>query len=339
MAGVLLFHGDDDAVVEDAFKGKFDIDDFGENRPKQRQEQVLRRLSEKTVFHWRPPDNGCGVDRLFAPGDALHMKYRIHVRKRVVAGMIAERTFFAEFVRFHIAFKNKVRIGGHKNIAGKAGHEFHRRVAQKTREQGFINKRREGGRGRVGQGRFAAESHCHGHTLARRRVPFVIAAAVLVQVPVHPGCLFVVDLHPIHADILDAAFRIAREHQRKRDEAPAVSGPALQNGQRVKIRFLNHFLTGGLVHLAGGPARGAHQIGKQLHLRPESFTVHDGHEFFKPLADFIQPGDAERDVQALIGAERVDQHREFRTFHLLEKQGGAASLADAVRDFGDFEIA
>lgn len=94
-------------------------------------------------------------------------------------------------------------------------------------------------------------SHCHGHTLARCRVPFVIAAAVLVQVPVHPGCLFVVDLHPIHADILDAAFRIAREHQRKRDEAPAVSGPALQNGQRVKIRFLNHFLTGGLVHLAG----------------------------------------------------------------------------------------
>src|SRR5690349_18918663 len=52
-----------------------------------------------------------------------------------------------------------------------------------------------------------------------------------LSLPVHSGSAFVVDLHPIHADVALACSRIAGDDARECYEASAVLWPALQYGK------------------------------------------------------------------------------------------------------------
>ena len=53
----------------------------------------------------------------------------------------------------------------------------------------------------------------------------------LLALPVHAGGLAVVDLHAVHADVALAGWRIAGDDAGQRDEAAAVLGPGLEDGE------------------------------------------------------------------------------------------------------------
>ncbi len=65
--------------------------------------------------------------------DAGQVKHRILVRHGVEPGVVAERTFAAQFAQFHIAFENNLRMGGHFQVDRLALHDLHRLAAQETR--------------------------------------------------------------------------------------------------------------------------------------------------------------------------------------------------------------
>ena len=63
-----------------------------------------------------------------------------------------------------------------------------------------------------------------------------MARADFLQLPMHAGGAFVVNLHAIQADIAFACVGIFRHHARQRDESSAVERPAFLDG-KIKQRW------------------------------------------------------------------------------------------------------
>src|ERR1039458_9509096 len=74
--------------------------------------------------------------------------------------------------------------------------------------------------------------------------PAVMLGALFVSLPVHTSGALVVHLQPIAAAVALAVIRIFRENHRKRDEAPAILWPAVQDGIFIqrKLFVADHFL-------------------------------------------------------------------------------------------------
>jgi len=68
------------------------IHDFGQRQAQKRQKQAFRRFAEPAVFHRRNADDRCRINRIAAHRHACHVKNGKLRGKRVVAGVIAERT-------------------------------------------------------------------------------------------------------------------------------------------------------------------------------------------------------------------------------------------------------
>jgi len=58
-----------------------------------------------------------------------------------------------------------------------------------------------------------------------------VARADLLELPVHAGSAVVVNLDAIHADVAFAGVGVFRDDAGEGDEAAAVEGPALEDGQ------------------------------------------------------------------------------------------------------------
>jgi hypothetical protein len=72
-------------------------------------------------------------------------------------------------------------------------------------------KRRPGGKG---QGRIAAEGDGHRHILPQSAPGCMVAGGVRTGPPVQPGGASVEDLHPVHATVGLAGFRVTGEDLR-----------------------------------------------------------------------------------------------------------------------------
>jgi hypothetical protein len=156
---------------------------------------------------------------------------RVIVDGRVEPGVIAKRPLGPQLPGLDVALKHKINIRRHFQIHGLAPDELHGFFPEKAREQDLIQTVRQRRRGGERVGGVAPEGHGHRHPLAAFVVPFAVAGRHLVHLPVHAGGLTVVHLHPVHAQVAFAGVGVAGVNAGERDEAAAVLGPALQNGQ------------------------------------------------------------------------------------------------------------
>ena len=62
----------------------------------------------------------------------------------------------------------------------------------------------------------------------------VVIAAALADLPVHARAARVVDLHPVHAEVVPRAIGMRRVDERQRDERTAVLGPARERRQAIE---------------------------------------------------------------------------------------------------------
>ena len=63
----------------------------------------------------------------------------------------------------------------------------------------------------------------------------VVLGGYFLALPVHAGGLAVVDLHAVHADVAPAGAGVSGVDAGQGDEAAAVVGPALEDGEGVEV--------------------------------------------------------------------------------------------------------
>src|ERR1043165_4396605 len=106
LPGIRLADRDQHKVVKHAFNRKVDVDKLRNGESHQRQENSLDRFAHPAVFHRRLAHDGGRIDRSLAVSNAGKMKHRIKIFERVETGVIAKRTFAAQFVEMNVALKH-----------------------------------------------------------------------------------------------------------------------------------------------------------------------------------------------------------------------------------------
>jgi hypothetical protein len=154
---------------------------------------------------------------------------------------------------------------------------------------------------------------------------------------------------PVHAQVLDARLRIARDHHGHGDERARVLWPRGHDRQPPQVRLfaLQHHL------LAGRPSAVVArrhfcelgELGQQLHLCPEAaryLRLEQLRHAVRMLGDVF---DSQRERHAPQRAEHVDRHRELgRTAVVqqrpLEQQRLATArlLHDPVGDLRELQV-
>src|SRR5258708_16797240 len=115
---------DNHQVVEDAFDGKIDVDQFGNGEPHERKKNAFDRFAHIGVFHGRLANDGGGIDRIFAMRDAGQVEYGVKIFEGIETGVIAEGTFGTEFVDIDVAFEDDFAAGGDFKGYRLTLHEF-----------------------------------------------------------------------------------------------------------------------------------------------------------------------------------------------------------------------
>ena len=120
--------------------GQIHVDDLGEHRPEERQEESLGRLAEPGIFHGRRTHDGARVDRVLSSRHGRHVETRELVDRSVVARMVAERPFVEERLsRVDIALEDEVRVSGSLEVDGLAGGELHGALPQEAGEGPLVD--------------------------------------------------------------------------------------------------------------------------------------------------------------------------------------------------------
>ena len=193
----------------------------------------------------------------------------------------------------------------------------------------------------------------------------------LLPLPVHPGGLAVVDLHPVHSDVALARARVAGDDAGQGNEAAAVVRPALEDGELVQIelvaaavlvRMQDDLLAGSLL-TADGLGKGAGQraqLRQHFELVDEALRGFKVHQGLNALGNLVQPFDAQGQRHAPLAAELVDEDLVAgMALDVLEEQGRTAGrvafcaglhmgagcrmglgvhFRNAVGDLGDFQL-
>ena len=151
------------------------------------------------------------------------------------------------------------------------------------------------------------------------RIPIVLGRNLL-PLPMHPGRLPVVDLHPVHAHIAFTVARVARHHARQRDKPPAIVRPALQNRKLIQVKTIaqNHFLARGVfpAHRLRKCARQCAQLRQHFELVKKSLRRFQIQQASDPLCNLIQPFHAQRQRHPPLTAELIDE--DFMTWMPLD---------------------
>ena len=162
--------------------------------------------------------------------------------------------------------------------------------------------------------------------------------------PVHSGRPLRKDLHPVHAHVADAAFRIDRVDQRESDEASAVERPTLQNRKLRKpdlVARADHLLARpASPAIPGQPAR--HPLQQRQHAelvgqrRFRSGQLRE--QALDPPGQVVETFHAQRQGDPAVGAHHVRQDGERRA-RPLEQQRPTASRTFrlAVGQLGDLQ--
>ena len=78
------------------------------------------RAADVEILHWRNADDGGGIDGVFAMREGGDVKDGIRLGQRVIAGVVAERAFFAQrLARVNVAFDDEVGVGQNGFNSGK----------------------------------------------------------------------------------------------------------------------------------------------------------------------------------------------------------------------------
>src|SRR5579875_1428196 len=80
-----------------------------------------------------------------------YVKHRIEVSQRVVAGMVAERSFHAPLLGVYPTFDHDLCIFRHLEIHSFCWHQGNRFFSEKPGKKKFIHARRQGSCGRIGE--------------------------------------------------------------------------------------------------------------------------------------------------------------------------------------------
>ena len=270
VAGVLLLDGDDHQVVEHPLGGHVDVNHLWQGHPQRGQEEPSSGDPHEVVLRWGPANHGGGVNGVPPVRDGGHVEHGVLLGRRVVPRVVPEGSLHAELAGDHVPLQDELRVGGRLQVDGTALDHLHGLVADKSRDGDLVQRRRDGedsgpyGGGVSPQG----DSHLQPVHLGLLPCPVVVSAD-LVGLPVHPGGLGVVDLHPVDADVPDARFGIAGDHQRQRDVASGVQGPALQRREDAQVGVLSgedDLLAWGVPHHLGLGAGQADQVPESPHL-------------------------------------------------------------------------
>ena len=135
------------------------------------------------------------------------------------------------FARVNVAFDDEVGVGGDFEVVGLALHQFDGFLAEITGQQEFIQSIRQRCGGGEGEDGIAPEKNRDGHARAGLIITPPMTRADFLQLPMHAGRAFIVDLHAVNADIAFARVGIFRHDARQGDETSAIEGPAFLNGK------------------------------------------------------------------------------------------------------------
>ena len=165
--------------------------------------------------------------------------------------MVAERPLRAFLSGRNVAFQHDLRVSRHHKVNAHCRRQLNAGVADEPGEGHLVHlgrqRRRSGPDGR----RIAAQRHRNFELI---RTGPVVPGAYLVGLPVHPGGARVENLHPVDAVILRPRLRIFGDYQGQSYVRPGVLGPALDDGQAVKVNVLagqDDLLAGGVANRAG----------------------------------------------------------------------------------------
>jgi hypothetical protein len=165
-----------------------------------------------------------------------------------------------------------------------------------------------------------------------------VEAAALADLHVHAQRALVEDLPAVHAQVRPVAARVLGQHQRQRQEPPAVARPALRRRQRGETRWI-------LLHVEHRPVAAAlradsRQRGEERAPRPE--LAEAGREELARqrgrLADQRLGPRAERELDAALRPEEVGRERERAAAHVAEEQRLAAGRDHAPVDLRHLEL-
>ena len=137
--------------------------------------------------------------------------------------------------------------------------------------------------------------------------------ADFVALPVHCQSVPSQDLHPVHADVANAARRVRSDHHRKGDVPSAITRPSGEKWNAAQIDVLiplDHLLTGRTpTLLPGRELADLRQPGQHRQLAEQSLGHLEVQHFRDSLADLVEVGDPECQVHPAERAEQVDGDR------------------------------
>ena len=214
-------------VVEDPFRRHTHVADFRQLQAHQGQEDSFDRFAHVEVFHGWGTDDGGGVDGVATVRYAGDVEDRILVGKRVISGVVAERTFSAGLGDVHIAFQNELGVRGNFNVVGDALHHFDGAPPEEAGDHHLVKIWRKGENCRVHGGRIRPDGDRNIHSgLPRSQTAALVFGTLFVGLPVHAGGSVVVNLHAVHAAVALAGLGVLGEDHRQGNVGAAVLRPA-----------------------------------------------------------------------------------------------------------------
>src|ERR1039457_138684 len=170
--------------------------------------------------------------------------------------------------------------------------------------------------------------------------PAGMLGALFVSLPVHTSGALASHLQPISAAVALAGIRIFREDHGKRDEAPTILWPAVQDWIVVQRKFFvaDHFLASPVRYGFRKKCSHLGEFGQHLEFSQKAL----GHSHFQVLRDparhFFHRIHFQRDLHLARAREAVDEHRNVAPLRLLEQQRRTSVLHRPVGKLGDLEI-
>ena len=227
VAGELLVDGYEYQIVEDAFRRHVIVDHFRQYQPRERQENALCGVPQPVVFHGGASDDRGGVDRVTSHGKRRDVEYRIVVGQGIEPGVVSEGTLaYKGFSRVHVSLQHEIGLGRDLQVNRDTLYQVNRPASQKSGEDELVDGRGQG-RGRaVNRGWIAAQCDRNFQPFSAAPGQFEMPCAHLVTLPVHPGGISAVDLHPVHTCVSHAGFRIPGDDQGQGNIGATVLRPA-----------------------------------------------------------------------------------------------------------------
>ena len=143
VTGERLADRDDAAVVERAGDREVVVDDLGHRHADRRQEDALRRLAEPRVLLRRLADDDRRIDRVAPHRHRGEVEDRERLRRRVVAGVVAERALLGQLVLLDVALEDDLRVRRHVEGDRLRAHELDGLAAQEAGEHQLVDVLRQ----------------------------------------------------------------------------------------------------------------------------------------------------------------------------------------------------